>query len=330
MEDPRSALVRLAAFNFLDEQFRLAGDEKALKRTVLVAGFAFEGERVPLMGPQGIFKPRLIREIPLSITTVPIIEGEDRPYDDAFGDDGLLRYRYRGTNPAHPENIGLRLAMQQQIPLVYFHGIVPGLYMAEWPVFIVGDNPGRLTFTVSVEERRFASLGSPAAEIEEVAIRRRYATREFRQRLHQREFRERVVRAYERHCAVCRLRRNELLEAAHIVADADPLGEPKVSNGLSLCRLHHGAFDANLIGIRPDYVVAVRQDVLDETDGPMLIHGLQGFHGSPLWVPPSTISQPDRGYWNVVFSHSNVRRPNRHQHVCGVVNATLQPVKHDS
>ena len=45
------------------------------------------------MGPQGIFKPRVLRDIPLSITTVAVVEGETRPYDDAFGEDGLLRYR---------------------------------------------------------------------------------------------------------------------------------------------------------------------------------------------------------------------------------------------
>lgn len=124
-------------------------------------------------------------------------------------------------------------------------------------------------------------------------IRRRYATRIFRQRLHQREFRERVVLAYQNHCAVCRLRRQELLEAAHIMADADPMGLPSVKNGLALCRLHHAAFDSNLIGIRPDYVVDVRKDVLDETDGPMLLHGLQGFHGKSLWVPPREASRPN-------------------------------------
>ena len=96
------------------------------------------------------------------------------------------------------------------------------------------------------------------------------------------------------HCAVCRLRRNELLEAAHIVPDADPLGVPTVSNGLALCGLHHAAFDMHLLGIRPDYVVEVRKDVLEEEDGPMLIHGLQGFHGASLLVPLQQASQPDR------------------------------------
>jgi putative restriction endonuclease len=293
--DDADAHIRLGAFRFLEEQRRLAPDEGVLTRKVLEQGFTYEGQRVPLVGPQGIFKPRLLREVPLSITTVPVIEGETRPYDDAFGDDGLLRYRYRGTDPRHHENVGLRLAMERKVPLIYFHGVLPGLYVAEWPVYIVGDDPARLTFTVSVDDRRFASLGSTGQlDVEEAEIRRRYATRLFQQRLHQREFRERVVRAYQYHCAVCRLRRDELLQAAHIVPDADPLGVPSVPNGLALCTLHHAAFDTYLIGITPDYEVEVRRDVLEEKDGPMLIHGLQGFHGARLLVPRRPSSQPDR------------------------------------
>ena len=80
-------------------------------------------------------------------------------------------------------------------------------------MYIVGDDPSHLTFTVSVDERLFASLGSLPSESEDQEIRRRYVTRMFRQRLHQREFQERVVHAYQHHCAICRLRRNELLEA---------------------------------------------------------------------------------------------------------------------
>jgi putative restriction endonuclease len=287
------ALIRLAAFRFLEDQTRLAPEGGALARNLLAAGFDVNGQRVPLMGPQGIFKPRLC-EVPISITTVPIVEGETRPYDDVFGDDGLLRYRYRGTDPRHVDNIGLRSAMQRRIPLIYFHGIVPGLYVAEWPVYIVGDDPAHLTFTVSVEERRFANLGSVPPDSEETEIRRRYVTREFRQRLHQREFRERVVRAYQYHCAVCRLRRDELLDAAHIVPDADPRGVAAVANGLALCTLHHAAFDRDVIGITPDYTVQVRRDVLEQEDGPMLLHGLQGFHGQPLQLPRREIWFPDR------------------------------------
>lgn len=78
------------------------------------------------------------------------------------------------------------------------------------------------------------------------------------------------------------------------MADADPLGIPSVPNGVALCTLHHAAFDRDVIGITPDYTVAVRPDVLNETDGPMLIHGLQGFHGVRLFVPQRSAHKPDR------------------------------------
>src|ERR1043165_4826444 len=128
----QDAAIRSAAFEWLSEQVAIHGD--VLPRAILAQGFNFGGNRIPVLGPQGIFKPRVL-EVPLSITTAP--EG---PYDDAFGADGLLRYRYRGTNRDHPDNRGLRFAMEQRLPLVYFHGIVPGKYLATWPVFIVKDN----------------------------------------------------------------------------------------------------------------------------------------------------------------------------------------------
>ncbi len=287
--DESDLRVRLAAFAFLDEQRKLSSD--LFERRTLQRGFELDGERVPLQAPQGIFKPRVCR-FPLSITTVPVTEGQPRPYDDAFGVDGLLRYRYRGVDPNHHDNRGLREAMRQRLPLIYFHGIVEGKYEADYPVFVVGDSPESLTFTVSVDERRFASLGNVPDDQLETDIRRRYVTRTVQHRLHQQEFRERVLEAYRRHCAICRLKQEQLLEAAHIVADADELGAPVVPNGIALCKLHHGAFDAHLIAVRPDYEIEVRRDVLEESDGPMLIHGLQGFHGQRIGIPTRATLQP--------------------------------------
>ena len=288
--DESDLRVRLAAFAFLDQQHKLSPD--LLDRRVLQNGFVIDGQRVPLQAPQGIFKPRICK-LPLSITTVPIKDDQPRPYDDAFGEDGLLRYRYRGSNPNHPDNVGLREAMRRRVPLIYFHGIVEGKYEAEYPVFIVGDSPETLTFTVTVDERRFSSLGNVPDDPLETDIRRRYVTRTVQQRLHQQEFRERVLAAYQRHCAVCRLKREQLLEAAHIVGDAETLGTPIVPNGIALCALHHAAFDAQLIAIRPDYQIEVRHDVLEESDGPMLIHGLQGFHGQSIRLPSRQHLRPD-------------------------------------
>jgi putative restriction endonuclease len=49
-----------------------------------------------------------------------------------------------------------------------------------------------------------------------------------------------------------------------------------------------------LLTVRPDYVVEVRQSILDEEDGPMLLHGLKGMHGSQIYVPREASLQPDR------------------------------------
>jgi putative restriction endonuclease len=284
--------VRLAAFKFLDELQR-GPDGDLLSRVALLRGFQLDGHRIGLVSPQqGIFKPAVLKDVPLSILTAPVRENEARPYEDAIGADGLLEYRYRGKDPGHRDNVGLRLAMQRRTPLIYFLGIVPGKYVAAYPVFIVGDRPKHLSFTVSVDERRFASLGT-AQEASETEIRRRYITREIQQRVHQREFRERVLDAYRRTCAVCRLKRQELHDAAHIIGDIETDGVASVTNGISLCKLHHSAFDVNIMGIRPDYTIHIREDILHEVDGPMLIHGLQEWNGQRLSSLPSGSKRPD-------------------------------------
>ena len=103
-----------------------------------------------------------------------------------------------------------------------------------------------------------------------------------------------MLEAYHTQCALCRLRHQELLDAAHITADTLPEGEPVVSNGLSLCKLHHAAFDRHFLTVRPDYLIEVRQSVLQEEDGPMLLHGIKEMHHRRIIVPSSATLQPDR------------------------------------
>lgn len=278
------AEVRMAAFDWLSQKTIELGD--VLPRAVLSQEFQFHGQRIPLLGPQGIFKPKILPELPLSITTAP-----RGPYDDSFDNDGFLLYKYRGTDQRHHENSGLRKAMLQRMPLIYFHGVVPGKYLAVWPVFIVGDIPEKLTFKVAADDMAFVeniigySTGVNTVRDDESASRRAYITSAVRQRLHQRGFRERVLTAYRDQCALCRLRHRELLDAAHIIPDSQPGGDPIVQNGIALCKLHHAAFDNFFLGIRPDYMIIVRADVLKETDGPMLRHGLQGLHNNRLIIP---------------------------------------------
>ena len=278
--------VRSAAFEWLQTQVTILGD--VLPWKLLQEGFQLDGKRVPLLSQQGIFKPAVM-DVPLSIRTSP-----DGPYHDAFQSEGLLAYSYRGTDPQHRENRGLRFAMEERLPLVYFHRLVPGRYLATWPVFIVQDDPEALSFLVAVDDAAHVALPSEDTWSvgEDVGARRQYITTLTRRRLHQRAFRERVLSAYRYQCSLCHLKHEELLDAAHIIPDREPEGEPVVSNGLALCRLHHAAFDRFFVGVRPDYVIEVRADVLEEEDGPTLRHAIQGLHGKEISVPRRAEERP--------------------------------------
>lgn len=282
--------VRLAAFDWLAEQVDIHGD--VLPWRVLHQGFEYRGERVPLVSQQGIFKPRVM-ELPLSLRT-----SVGGPYDDGVERSGLLRYRYRGDDPQHRENRGLREAWRRSVPLVYFLGVAKGKYLAAWPVFIVADAPAALTFSVQVDDAQSAVSLTDETEPDEAAYhdvesRRQYVTSQVRRRLHQRMFRERVLRAYREQCSLCRLRHAKLLDAAHIVPDREEAGEPRVPNGIALCKLHHAAFDGFFLGVRPDYRIEVGERILTESDGPMLVHGLQELHGRAIELPRRRELRPD-------------------------------------
>jgi putative restriction endonuclease len=69
----------------------------------------------------------------------------------------------------------------------------------------------------------------------------------------------------------------------------------RVADGASSwCKLHHAAFDQHFIGVSPDYIVEVRSDIMRESDGPMLQHGLQGMHSKRIILPAIAASRPNR------------------------------------
>ncbi len=112
--------------------------------------------------------------------------------------------------------------------------------------------------------------------------------------LHQAPFREAVITAYKGCCALSGLPEPMLLDAAHIVADKDELlGQPVVSNGIPLSKIHHAAFDAHLIGIDPDYRVHVSEKLLIQHDGSRL-EALKGLVGRKLHLPGRPKDCPDR------------------------------------
>lgn len=278
--------VRQAAIEWLDQ--RNASGSR-LFRFEELAEFTFEGLRVPLMDRQrGIRKPAPMTAA-LSIRTTFTPPGQVPPYEDAAGPDGLQRYKYRGVDPDHPENVALRSALRERVPLIWFVAVAPGDYLPVYPVSVVAEERDQLQFVVAVDAAQ--ALMPVGAHLDDT--QRRYVERLTKQRLHQPVFRAQVLKAYDYRCAICQLKYSSLLDAAHILPDGHPRGLPVVPNGLALCKIHHAAFDQNLLGVRPDLVVEVRSDVRLGTDGPMLLHGLQEMDGVRLAVPHASRAQPD-------------------------------------
>ena len=145
------------------------------------------------------------------------------------------------------------------------------------------------------QPRRSDGPGESAwrARMASEAGKRQYAVRETKVRLHQSRFRGAVLVAYRDQCTICRLKEIRLLDAAHIVGDTEPSGTPDVVNGLSLCTIHHRAFDQNLVGISPDYEVHLSTRLLDDDDGPML-DLLKRFHGATIQLPSKMSLRPDQ------------------------------------
>jgi putative restriction endonuclease len=290
------AHLRQAAFSHVDRLAVLRGS--VLDSADLAGGFEFSGERIPLINPQrGIFKPWQMAHL-LSIKTVFPRSGARVWYDDQreahrqiYAGDDVVDYQFMGTDPNSPDNRWLRDAMVEQIPVIYFLGTSPGRYQAIIPTFIVGWHPERLR----VELAFGVIVGASAQAALPASPERRYALREIKARLHQASFRDAVLAAYRGRCAISHLPEPRLLDAAHIVMDADEqLGQPIVSNGLPLTKIHHAAFDADLIGIDPDFRVHVSDRLLEIHDGPFLELGLKGIVGQVIELPRRSEDRPDR------------------------------------
>jgi len=251
-------------------------------------GFTFAGARVPFLNrQQGIFRAAAQRgPAALSVQT-----SARSPYDDRETPEGFLD-AYRGSDPDHRDNRALRAAHELGVPIAYFVATRPGRYRPVFPCFVIADEPSLLHVLVQpggwrgpLDEQEPTPVADP--------IERRYLVRETKVRVHQARFRGRVLPAYRDQCAICRLKEIRLLDAAHIVGDLEERGEPTISNGISLCSIHHRAFDQDLVGIDADYTVRVSRRLLDDEDGPMLAL-LKAFHAQALVLPRTAAQRPDR------------------------------------
>lgn len=223
------------------------------------------------------------------LATLSVISNPSGPYADADVGDSLFAYDYRAGS-TDGDNKKMRRAFELGLPIILLRTIRQGVFVPVFPVYVVQDDFENRQFILALDE----SLRFVSDPLHLKPIEREYAIRAIKQRLHQPEFRGRIMLAYKQSCTVCSLKHGRLLDAAHIIGDDKPHGAPVTDNGLSMCKIHHAAYDANLLGISPDYVVRINGDLMDEVDGPMLRYGLQEMDGRPITLPQRRTDRPSQ------------------------------------
>lgn len=132
-------------------------------------------------------------------------------------------------------------------------------------------------------------------DIASVGQARRTTVTTVRQALRDRSFRERVLRAYDRSCAVCAVQLG-LVEAAHIVPVSVPDSTDDTSNGMAFCPTHHKAYDAALITIDDEYRVVLSARRVQALQEGHLESGLAAFQAAlrPFIVLPAALADRPR------------------------------------
>ncbi|UZE49319.1 HNH endonuclease [Rhodopseudomonas sp. P2A-2r] len=287
----------MAAFAALD---RMLAGRGVLPWAEIDKGFAAPGFPEPIRfagRASGIFKPKEMKGV-LSVRTVVPRPGRKVWYHDQnasrdalFAADTEVKYAFKGSDPNTWENVLLREAAYRQTPLIYFVAVAPTIYAALYPAFLVDWDPVRLETGVvfSKPASRGAGASFPKSEIE-----RRYRMVEVKRRVHQAEFREAVLDAYGNRCAITGLPVKDLLDASHIVSDGDEdWGQPVLPNGLLLNKIHHAAYDSDLIGIDPDRRVHISDRLLAQQDDPILLRTIRAMSGAVLRAPRREEDRPD-------------------------------------
>ena len=217
----------------------------------------------------GIFKPKEL-EATLSIRTSIPKQGRKKWYRDqktgelvVENDDVLKSYDLERGSKAY-RNQYLERAIQEGLPLIYFHGIAPALYQPIAPVWGVNYDE---------REGRISLRATPPPAIKNIenvpSIVPSHSWGVHKTRNHQARFSTNVRAAYGWRCAFSNLPVRELLVGAHIIPDSED-GPASVNNGISMSTLHHSAFDANLIGIDPKFKIHVSPILLKQNDGKFL------------------------------------------------------------
>jgi putative restriction endonuclease len=299
-----------AAFKHVKQLELFYGD--SIPAAVIEEFFQFNGEKVLLLNRAGgIFKPRQMAEGVLSIKTTMSRDGAASIYNDQLTDDGYYQYSLQKGDPRGSRNVCLWQAYENKQPFIYFHTIAPAVYKALWPCFIDEIYPGQgfARVLVGIAKPSFntssSSLAtSPASSFEYRVpdeIESRYLVRESKVRMHQASFRKAVLDVYQNKCAITGMAESRLIDAAHILPDAQTGTHQAVNNGIALSNLHHRAYDRKLIGIDADYNIHI-SEALDEIGGNDLVQ--KAFHRydqKTLILPKTDQYKPNKDYLARMF-----------------------------
>lgn len=109
-------------------------------------------------------------------------------------------------------------------------------------------------------------------------------------------FSDEIKKLYNYKCAICMVERfnrkgNPEVEAAHIYPK-EKNGPDKVINGISLCRLHHWAFDNGLLSIDNDYNVIIPDEIKYDKN----YKDIYKFENKKILLPHKNQFKPHRIY----------------------------------
>lgn len=141
------------------------------------------------------------------------------------------------------------------------------------------------------------------AEISGVTTQRQIAIISVKKKIRDNSFKSRVLTSYSNRCAFCGIQL-KLVDAAHILP-VQHNGSDETSNGISLCVLHHRAYDRNLVTFNNKYQIIHSEVSFNRLAEIGLDGGAEKFIDdlrAVIYLPPAINDRPHVEYINAANS----------------------------
>ncbi|MFH7244085.1 MAG: HNH endonuclease [Spirulina sp.] len=110
-------------------------------------------------------------------------------------------------------------------------------------------------------------------------------------------FRKNIVKLYDNRCAFCQLRiiagdETNIVDGAHI-KPFSKFKDDSYTNGISLCKNHHWAFDHGWFSLDQEYRILIRENWISE-NAPSNIKAMSEYHLESIFLPHDEEFLPDQ------------------------------------